>query len=37
MSEWVFGLVVGAAIGYALREYLSYVRRGRARRRAGLI
>jgi hypothetical protein len=35
--EFSFGLVVGGALGYGLRAYISYYRRAAARRRVGAI
>ena len=35
MSDLVFGLVVGACIGYGLRAFISHQRRIAAKRRVG--
>jgi hypothetical protein len=36
MAELIFGLFLGAGIGYAVRELISQRRRAGARRRAGI-
>lgn len=36
MVDLIFGMVVGAGIGYAVRAYMSYRRRTGSRRRASI-